>query len=101
MSNVDNYIDISILCQHYEIEKSFIDDLSEYGLIEISTIEQAHFIHHERISDLEKILRLQRDLDINMEGIASVLHLLQKIDRLQAELNAVQNRLQIYEMRED
>ncbi len=101
MSNVDNYIEISLVCQQYEIEMSFIDDLSEYGLIEISTIEQAHFIHHDRISDLEKILRLHRDLDINIEGISSVLLLLQKIDRLQAELNAVHNRLQLYEGRED
>ncbi|MCF8245898.1 MAG: chaperone modulator CbpM [Saprospiraceae bacterium] len=101
MSAAENYIEISQLCLHYEIETSFIDDLCEYGLIEISTIEQARFIHHDRICDLEKILRLQRDLDINMEGIASVLHLLQKIDRLQAELNAVHNKLQIYEGKED
>ncbi len=97
MSAAANYIEISQICLHYEIELSFIDDLMDHGLIDVNTIGQEQFIHHDRISDLEKILRLQRDLAINIEGIASVLHLLEKIDRLQESLKVVQNRLQLYE----
>lgn len=101
MSEAENYIEISELCMHYEIESSFIDDLCEQGLIEVSIIEQNNFIHHDMISNLEKILRLHRDLQLNMEGIASVFHLLEKIERLQAELNEVQHRLRLYERNEN
>lgn len=95
--SVAEFIEIGQLCLHYEIDASFIDELNNYGLIEISTIEKVHCIHHDRISELEKILRLHRDLNINLEGIASVMQLLEKIEILQNKLNAVQNRLLLYE----
>ncbi len=95
--STENYIPVQQLCAYYQIEMSFIDNLNEYGLIEISTIEASHFIHHDRITDLEKMIRLHHELDINMAGIDSVLHLLKKIDDLQTELLAIRNRLRIYD----
>ena len=43
------------------------------------------------------MIRLHHELDINMAGIDSVLHLLNKIEGLQTELLAIRNRLRIYE----
>lgn len=97
MSAAENYIEIHQLCRHYEIETSFIDDLSEYGLIEINTIDQSNFIHHDRLGDFERMVRLHHDLHINMEGIASVLHLLDKMAAMQSELDMLRNRLGLYE----
>ena len=95
--STENYTSINQLCTHYEIELAFINNLKEYGLIEIKTIEQSLFIHQDKISDLEKMIRLHHELDINFEGIDSVLHLLGKIDDLQTELIAIRNRLRLYE----
>ena len=43
------------------------------------------------------MIRLQRELDLNLEGIDIVLNLLQKVEALQRQLNAVNNRLRLYE----
>lgn len=40
-----------------------------------------------------KALRLRRDLDINMPGLAVVLDLLEKVDRLQYELKSLRQRV--------
>ncbi|MBK8566341.1 MAG: chaperone modulator CbpM [Saprospiraceae bacterium] len=95
--STENYVPVQQLCLHYNIEMSFINSLHEYGLIEINTIEASHFLHHDKISDLEKMIRLYHELDINLAGIDSVLHLLEKIDGLQTELSALRNRLRVYE----
>jgi chaperone modulatory protein CbpM len=95
--STENYVPVQQLCLHYNIEMSFINNLHEHGLIEISTIDASPCLHHDRISDLEKMIRLHHELDINMAGIDSVLHLLEKIEGLQAEIGAMRNRLRIYE----
>ena len=40
---------------------------------------------------------MQKDLNINLEGVDTVLNLLDKINDLQTQLNTVQNRLRLYE----
>ncbi len=95
--NTENFIPLATLCTHYHIEMAFFDSLNEVGLIEIESIEESHFIHAERISEVEKIIRLRNDLHLNLEGIDVVLNLLQKMDQLQHELISTQNRLRLYE----
>lgn len=92
-----HYIALPDLCSHYEIEMSFFNNLKEYGLIEIISIEKKHCIHQEHIANLEKMIRLHQDLNLNFEGIDTVFNLLNKIDRLQSELNQTKNRLRLYE----
>lgn len=90
-------IPISQLCEHYEVEMSFFIKLNEFGLIEINTLEQRYYLHSDKINDLEKIIRIHQELDINFEGIDAVLNLLNKLDRLQAELDHTKNKLRLYE----
>ncbi|MEZ4805825.1 MAG: chaperone modulator CbpM [Bacteroidia bacterium] len=47
--------------------------------------------------NLEKILRLHRDLNVNIEALDVVLNLLNKIDELQLEVNQLNNRLRLHE----
>ena len=93
----ENFITLATLCTYYHVEMSFFDSLNEVGLIEIESIEESHFIHSERIGEVEKIIRLRNDLHLNMEGIDVVMNLLQKMDRLQNELVSTRNRLRLYE----
>ena len=93
----ENLIPLSELCNHYKIEMSFFHSIHDYGLIEITTIEQGLCIHKEKISDLEKIIRLHNELAINLEGIDTIFNLLSKIDDLNLELNSVKNKLRLYE----
>lgn len=95
--SINELIPISQLCEHYEVEMSFFIKLNELGLIEISIQEQSHYLHSDKIGDLEKMIRMHHELHINFEGIDAVLNLLNKIDRLQAELNHTKNKLRLYE----
>lgn len=96
MSN-EKLILINLLCKQYEVESSLFSDLHELGIIKIQIIEDLYFIHEEEISIVEKVIRIHRDLNINLEGIDAVLNLLEKISDLQKELNTVRNRLLLYE----
>jgi hypothetical protein len=52
---------------------------------------------HEELSKAEKIVRLYKDLDINLEGIEVINQLLYRIEILQGEIISLKNRLRLYE----
>jgi hypothetical protein len=93
----EHLIAIQQLTTTYNIEFSFIHSLSEYGLIEVTTIEKTEYVAKEQLSELEKLIRLHYDLDINMEGIDTIAHILKRVDTMQEELAALKNRLRLYE----
>lgn len=95
----ENLIPLNKLCVQYKVEMSFFDQLNEYDLIEIRTVERSPHIHEDEIGEVEKIVRLHRELNINIEGIDTVFNLLQKIDSLEQELQDLRNRLGLYESR--
>ena len=88
---------IETLCFHYKIEISFIKELENIGLIKTETFENSKFIHQDKISDLEKMIRLHNELNVNIEGIDIVFNLLQKELKLKEELDALKSRLRLYE----
>ena len=93
----EKLISLKQLCSHYEVEMSFFNSLNEFGLIEITTLEQAHYIHQEKIDAIEKMIRMHHELDINVAGIDTVFNLLERMDELQSELKTLKNRLRLYE----
>ncbi len=88
---------IEKFCIHHNVEFAFIRTLTQFGLLEVTTIEEADYLHKAQIKELEKMIRLHYDLDINVEGIQAISHLLQRIDNLQDEIITLKNRLAIYE----
>lgn len=84
-------------CVSHHIELSFIHSLQQSGLIDITIIEEDAFVHTVQLERLEKIVRLFYDLDINIEGIETITHLLQRINTMQQEVTALKNRLSLYE----
>jgi chaperone modulatory protein CbpM len=93
----ENLIAIHEFCINHNIEISFISSLQQYGLIETTSIEGNDFIDAGQLQQLEKIIRLHYELDINIEGIESITHLLQRIESLQHEIITLRNRLHLYE----
>jgi MerR HTH family regulatory protein len=90
-------IAIDEFCSNHNIETSFINSLQQSGLIEITTIEESAFIQADQLQQLEKFVRFYYELDINLEGIETINHLLQRISSMQEDMRALQNRLRIYE----
>ena len=97
----ENMIPAAEFCECHHIEISFIDSLKETGLIEIATIEETSYIRESQLNNLEKIVRLYYDLDINIEGIDTVINLLQRMENMQHEIALLKNRLRLYEEPEE
>ena len=93
----ENLIPVKEFCTIHQIEFSFISSLNEFGLIEVTILEEVPYIHHEQISTLEKMMRLHYDLDINLEGIEAISHLLSRVENMHEELITLKNKLRLYE----
>lgn len=87
-----------VYCEHYEIEYSFIEALEQSGLLSTAVIEDRMYLQPEQLPDLEKYTRLYYDLNINLEGIETVVHLLDHIQHLQREVTQLRNKLAVYEV---
>jgi hypothetical protein len=94
---MEQFIAVASFCQHHNVQKSFLQSLQEHGLVEIKSVEQQESITEEQLPLLEKIVRLHCDMDINIEGIETIVHLLSRVQSMQEQIRALQNRLTIYE----
>lgn len=87
------YIKIKDFCAGHGIEEDFVFRLQEYELIEISVREDQHSIGIEELPKVEKLVRLHRDLHINLEGLDAIYHLLERTLILQNEVKMLKKRL--------
>ena len=90
-------IAVNEFCASHKIEISFISSLEKTGLIEVITIKEDVFIDSEQLQQLEKIVHFYYELDINLEGIETITHLLERIKSLHNENRELRNRLLLYE----
>ena len=81
----------------YDVELSFINALQEYGLIELTRIEEKFFIDANQLQKLEQYTRWHYELDINLEGIEVIDQMLEKLKNMQNEIRALENKLKLYE----
>lgn len=86
-------ISVEQCCIYYKIETSFVQKLDEYGLIELTRSGKKAFIAYEQLTHLEKYMHLHYDLDINMEGMEAIKHLLNRVQSLQQEIKRLQGEL--------
>jgi chaperone modulatory protein CbpM len=84
-------------CSSHDLEVSFIYTLQQYGLLEITTIEETIYLSASELPHAERIVRLHNELGINIEGIDAIKHLLKKVEDMQGEIVMLKNRLSLYE----
>lgn len=92
-----NLISVQQFCEHYKIPSAFIDALHEYELIEIVITKNESYLKTTQLNEIEKMMRLHYDLDINLEGIDAIYHLLKQVEDMQNKITALNNRLRFYE----
>lgn len=80
----------------YEVEESFIDSLGELGLIRVSNADDDRFVEYDELEELEQFIRWHNDMDINVEGIEALYHMLGRVKMLQAEIDHLRSELQFY-----
>lgn len=84
-------ISVDQFCIYYEVETTFVYSLSEHGLIELMRSDQGDMIDFEQLAALEKYIHLHYELEINMEGLEAITHLLNRVQQLQHELRRLQD----------
>lgn len=95
--NLNELIIIEEVCTRYRVERTFIHSLDESGLIEIVRVEQKEYLPTDKIGEFEKMHRLHHDLEINVEGLQAIQHLLKQVKQLQKANRRLKNRLSLYE----
>lgn len=94
---IKEYIPVVQLCQHYQIEVSFFQELHEVGLINLVVVEQNRCLHQEDLGAVEQMMRIHQELGVNIAGVDVILNLMERMEALKTELNGVRNRLRFYE----
>ncbi len=84
-------------CLHHHISYTFITRLCDAGLVDVVTINEQHYLPIDKLKEVEKLVSFHTDLEVNIEGIEVIAHLLQQMQELQRQLRDTQKRLGLYE----
>ncbi len=88
---------ITEYCVHYNIEQSFITDLEESGIINLTLVGPDKFIHEDQFNELDRYVHFYYDLNINMEGIDALKHMLSRINELHEKIGKLEHKLKFHE----
>ena len=62
----DDLILAEDFCTHYNVTISFINSLHQFGLVEVTYVEETSYIQQTELKKLEQLVRLHNDLNINL-----------------------------------
>jgi hypothetical protein len=93
----ENSIPAIEFCALHHIEISFIHSLGDAGLLKTDPIRETGSIPPDQLQELEKFVRMRYELDINLEGIEAIVHLLERERYMRQEITRLQNKLSLYE----
>jgi chaperone modulatory protein CbpM len=77
------------LCRLCAVDRTYIVELVEEGVLSVTQVDATEWrfagatVHRAR-----KALRLQRDLEINLPGVALALELLEQLERLSRQIHS-------------
>ncbi len=80
----------------YQVEETFIESLHDSGLIHLIDSEEQRFIEYDDLAALEQFVRWYNDMDINVQGIEALYHMLGRVRSLQSEIDELRNELRFY-----
>ena len=93
----EELISVQAYCTTSHVSISLIDNLAESGLVQLTVRAEQRYIAADQLAHIEHLVRLHDDLDINVEGLEAIDHLLQRMHTMQEELQRLRNRLRRYE----
>ncbi|HUI33000.1 MAG: chaperone modulator CbpM [Dysgonamonadaceae bacterium] len=92
----DKKITYTECLQIYQVEETFLDALQNSGLIEIVVEEKDKYIEYDYLQEIEQFVRWHYDLEINIEGIEALHHMLQQVQQLQEDVERLRGELKFY-----
>jgi chaperone modulatory protein CbpM len=86
----DSEVTLAQLCEACAVHAEAIEAMMEEGIIEPLGGGMSRWrFTRSSVVRVRTVLRMQRDLNVNLAGAALALELLERIERLQARLSAV------------
>jgi hypothetical protein len=90
-------ITITEYCKYSKIEAEFINLLKREDLMEVQVVAGQESIAIDQMPRLEQYARWYYDMEINLEGIDAIRHLLERVKKLQNEIDELETKLRLYE----
>ncbi len=90
-------VSITVFCQHQGVDLTFVHALHERGLITVIAESEQQFVAEDTLPRLEQFARMHYELDINLEGIEAISHMLERMEDMQQDVRALRERLRLYE----
>lgn len=80
----------------YNVEPEFLLELEESGVIYFQKEGEEKYILEEQLIELERYIRFYYDLNINIEGIDAIRHLLAKVSEMEREIKMLRSQLHLH-----
>ena len=91
----ESVFSLSEICERCGLHAELITEMVEYGIVApIEPAQQRWQFTTAALLRLRRAQRLQRDLELNLPGLALSLELLDEIESLRSEMTALKHRLQ-------
>ena len=77
------------LCRICNISADFIQDLVDYDIIHGANEIEERLFDMQELQRIQTAIRLQRDLEVNLPGVALALELLEELEELRAQMDLI------------
>ncbi len=79
------YIQLRKIIQFHGVSRQEVDEWTEYEFFHIHRKSEEEWILEDELDQVERVIRLYRDLGVNNPGIDIILRLTRKLEQLQGE----------------
>jgi len=93
-----NYISLTQVSTVYKTDLDFLGQLIDRGILNGELINDELCLSLDHLPLLEKFIRFHYDLNINLEGMEVIHHLLAKIDHLYNENIRLNNSIRYFQI---
>lgn len=91
------YISIEEFSEFHHIDLRLIEEFIDFGLVDSQKQSGQPCIREEDIEPLEAMVRLHAELGVNLEGIEAIMHMRQRMKKLRARVEELEQLLNRYE----
>jgi len=89
MNGEKDIVDIAEICRRLGIQPVELEAMEEEGLITLAALRDGKALPSEQLDRVKMILRLQRDLNINLAGIDVILEMRRKMIQMRKEVDDI------------
>ena len=93
------YVTIQEFSSFHQVDIHLIEAFIQFGLLEPVDEDNQYCIREEDIEPLEAMVRLHAELDVNLAGLESIMHMRQRLLQLQSRVEELEGQLRRYKNR--